>query len=195
MKHIFCIFIFLFFSLMLITAQEAQEEERGLLVEIGAGPSVITYGAADAYFSLAEENGANRVQLNLHALFGYAVATDLYLCGVISGAADRFTYSSQYLQMNIYILGAGVRYYPFTTGLVLGADFGASPFLIQTNTSSPYMQSGVTASGLGFNISLGYDFGQSLTGFALKTGIRASATTLEGSIISSGSFVVTLVWK
>mgnify|MGYP006281926393 CR=1 FL=1 len=49
---------------------------------------------------------------------------------------DRlFDLSGVSLQLNSYLYSPGIRWYPFTTGLVLGAHAGASRILIQSSSA------------------------------------------------------------
>lgn len=174
------------------TSSASNARKRGFMFEIGAGPTTISYGAvADSYFSAAQSAGLSRIQLYLNIDLGYAITQKLYLVAGIDGVGDRFYDSYNYIQINSYLYHAGVRYYPFETGLVLGIDGGATAQVVQSDLGV----SGSSPWGWGTGATFAYDFARKPTGFGLELGVRVDYLTIQGSPITGAALFLDLLWK
>lgn len=167
--------------------------QRGFMFEIGLGPAVISYGAeADAYFAAAQAAGLSRVQVYLDITAGYAVTGKLYLVGGVQGGGDRFFDSTgAYVQLNSYLYHAGLRYYPFDTGLVLGLDAGPAALMATSNVGV----SGASNWGWGGGATVAYDFAKKRTGFALVLGLQADYLDINAGRISMAALYLNVLWK
>jgi len=88
-------------------------------------------------------------------------------------------------------MGAGLRYYPFTTGLVLGVDAGMARGAVVSDLGS----SSSSDHGFGTGYIVAYDFDRDLTGFTFQAGIRVNYLIIEGDTLSSASLYGAMVWK
>jgi len=168
------------------------QKQRGFLFEAQFGLANISYDAAtDAAFAQSQALGLSRVQVALGATLGYAVSSNLYLTVGVEGYGDRFYESSYYVQLNSYLWEAGIRYYPFTTGLVLGLHAGAATNSVASNLG---VSGSSTSPGYGMGVILAYDFG-GFTGFGLELGAEADYCTVSGSPITGESLFVAVSWK
>ena len=169
------------------------EPNRGFMFQIGAGPSSISYGTLiDASFAAAQASGADRVQVYLNIDAGYALTQRLYLVAGVDGAGDRFyDATGAYVQLNSYLYHAGLRYYPFGTGLLFGIDGGASALLVQSNVG---LAAGPTW-GWGTGATIAYDFSKRATGFGLEVGLRVNYLSINASPITVAALYLDLLWK
>jgi hypothetical protein len=171
-----------------------EEPQRGFLFEIAGGAGSATYPdpmQTDVSYldSLAE---VDRVTLALHATTGWALSNTVYATLGVYAVGDRlFDLSGGSFQINSYLYSPGIRWYPFTTGLVLGADAGASRVLIQSSSA------GTNASpwGYGWRGVAAYDFAGDPTGFSLTTGLAVGALVVDGGAVGMAAAYVSLMWK
>jgi len=106
--------------------------------------------------------------------------------------ATRFYDSyGDYLQINSYLFGGGLRVYPFNTGLVLGADAGVAKMVIDSNVGLY----GVSPAGWAAAGSVAYDFSKRPTGFGLIVGIRVVYTSIGTGSSAAGTAFVDIAWK
>lgn len=167
-------------------------EQRGFMFEIGLGATHVTY-TPEIYSMLSqmESAGLDRIKIYLEIGAGFSINKKLYGELSISGTGDRLEDYSNYMQINLYLYGAGLRYYPFTTGLVLGVDAGMARGVMVSDLGS----SSSSDPGFGTGFIIAYDFDRTLTGFTIQIGIRANTLRIEGDTLSSASLYGALVWK
>jgi len=187
------VFSFLCISTALAAAQSGGERQRGFFFEGALGPAYTSYDAAsDAAFAQAEALGASRIRVMVGLSLGYAVSPNLYVIGGVVGYGDRFYDAYNYVQLNTYFWNLGIRYYPFTTGLVLGIDAG----LASMGVTSDIGISGTSAEvGFGSGILVAYDFGGRPTGFSFELGLRGDYANVGGSPMSGAALVLALLFK
>ncbi len=176
-------------TIPLAVAQEQQVDRRGFLFELGAGPASIYYGPDVE--SLVTGSGLQRLDLALHLAVGYAIVQNLYVIGIAQGAATRFYDYFDYLQLNSYLFGGGVRVYPFHTGLVLGLDAGAGRMVAQSSVGV----GGTAPAGWATALSAAYDFNRRATGFGFQAGVRVFHVSLPTSAATAASAFVSIAWK
>jgi hypothetical protein len=134
----------------------------------------------------------DRVKVHLNLGLGAAISENLYLLGSLQGYGDRLEDSyGDYVQINAYLFGLGLRWYPFVTGLVLGGDIGAARLVA--------MGSGVDSSvsdwGNGLGFTAGYDFGRRPTGVSLILGLRIDGMSVEGESVGTAALFLKLAFK
>jgi hypothetical protein len=95
------------------------------------------------------------------------------------------------VQLNSYLYGGGVRYYPFHTGLVLGADVGLAKLIALSNLG----YGGTSPAGWAAAAVIAYDFNTKLTGVSLQAGLRAQYQDITGGSASAVSAFIDLAWK
>lgn len=170
----------------------AARGNRGFLFQIGAGPAGTSYGAAvDNQMSYLTTQGATRIRLYLNLDLGYAAGENVYLVAGIDGVGDRLEYGGAYMQTNTYFYHAGLRVYPFHTGLVLGVDGGATNLVLQSNLAATM----VSSLGWGGGGMIAYDFSRRPIGFGVEVGARGDYLTIEGSPVALVSLYGDLLWK
>lgn len=174
-------------------AQDQQPTSRGFLFEAGIGAASIYYGpAAEAMFASATSSGLDRLEIALDLEAGWAITQDLYLAAVAHGTGTRFYDSyGDYLQINSYLFGAGLRAYPFHTGLVLGADAGVAKMVIDSNVGLY----AVSPAGWAAAVSVAWDFNKRPTGFGIIAGIRVVYTSIGTASTAAGTAFVDIAWK
>lgn len=173
------------------------EDQRGFMFQIGLGGASVDY--PEGWFPDSSEStpGADRMTIYLDIGLGFAITQKTYLLFSLSGTGDRLeskTDSSVYAQFNTLLYAVGLRYYPFTTGLVLGADLGAARAVIQGGIG------GLTATstsdwGSGVRFVVGYDFARRLRGFTGILGLAVTGVTIEDEPISTAQIFFSLAWK
>jgi hypothetical protein len=180
------------------TVAQAQYDgdHRGFMIQFGIGPAFITYGSSyDAALSALQTPGVDRIDLALNLSLGGAVRTDLYILGVADGFATRlFDSFGNYIQVNSYLLGVGLRVYPWHTGLVLGLDAGIAS-MVEDDFGTTYTY----PTGWGAAASLAWDFNRRATGFSVILGVKAHYNSIDfAPVITSVTAVsafVDLAWK
>ncbi len=171
---------------------QSGSQHRGFFFEVQIGPALTSYDAAtDAAFASAEAMGLSRLRLGLGATLGFAVSPTIYLTGGVEGYGDRFYDSTGYIQLNTYLWVVGLRFYPFSNGLVLGARGGFAT----TSVVSDIGVSGYSSTpGSGFGVLVAYDFG-GFTGMGFEIGARVDYCTINGSPFTGECAYVALDWK
>jgi hypothetical protein len=103
---------------------------------------------------------------------GYAVLPQtLFVTGTAGGYSHRLTDTNQdYIQINNYLFGAGVRYYPFKRGLQLGLDLGLAKENEHWSVSGQGIPDYNSGPGLGAKASVSYDFDTVIGGPSLLVG-------------------------
>ena len=192
MKKFYSVFIVLLVMGSYSLFAEESPEKRWFFFNIEAGAASVSYTPeTDAMLSDMESAGLDRMVVYLGIGAGYAVNEKLYAGAFISATGDRIEDSSNYMQINLYLYGAGLRYYPFTTGLVLGVDAGMAKGVMVSDLGS----SSSSDPGFGTGFIIAYDFDRTLTGFTFQAGIRVNTLRIEGDTLSSASLYGALVWK
>lgn len=118
------------------------------------GSGSVSYGDdLDNVLELLDSLGADRTTLYLDLGIGYALTANLYAAGSISAFGDRFEYKTEMMQLNTYLYGLGVKYYPFGTQFSVAYDFdstdtGPAVILGLTVLSDLFEDETVTGTGL-----------------------------------------------
>jgi hypothetical protein len=142
--------------------------------------------------TLASSADVDRLGLDLHVSVGYSVSPNSYVVAGVYGVADRLQDSfGDFIQVNTYLYGPGFRFYPFDTGLVLGADLGAARLVLQTSVTN----SAVSPWGVGWRGSVGYDFDSTPTGFAVLLGLGVGSAAIDGDTVGHAEVFLSLLWK
>jgi hypothetical protein len=168
-------------------------QRRGFLFEAGIGVAQIYYGStAESYFASATALGLDRVEVALNLDAGWALTQQLYAVASVDGFATRFSDSyGYYLQLNSYLFGGGLRWYPFGNGLVIGVNAGIASMSIVSNVGV----SGTSPSGWGAALSLGYDFNSKPTGMSVIVGIKAHYSSVSSDSVAAASLFADVAWK
>ncbi|NOY07628.1 MAG: hypothetical protein GXP33_02165 [Spirochaetes bacterium] len=174
-------------------AAEEAEKNRGFLFEIGIGTAELSYGTQmDSYLASATLYGLTRMSISMNLDFGWYIAGNSYLLLSLSATGDRFEDNNgRYMQLNTYLLGPGVKFYPFGRGLSLGASAGLSKAIVISNIGT----AAVSSAGCGLRLAAAYDLVNRYRGFGLDVGADAAYRYIEGSYVSSASLFLNLVWK
>ena len=169
------------------------EQKRGFLFELGMGATRLSYGTeTDTYFASVEIYGFQRTSLLLNLDLGWYIAGNSYFLLSLSGTGDRFDDSyGHYMQLNAYLMGPGVKYYPFGKGLSLGVCAGLSKVVVVSNVGV----SAVSPAGYGLRLSAAYDLVNRYTGFGVDLGVSASYKHIQDGYVSAASLFLDLVWK
>lgn len=171
----------------------SQGSGRGVLFQLGAGAGFPSYpGQAEAAFSYLDSMpGVDRLKLSLDVALGAAISQQAYFMARIDGIGDRIYDSSTWVQMNLYLFSAGLRYYPSVTGFYVEAGAGASKAVAQsslgTSSSSDF--------GFGYGAAVGYDLNADAKGFGLTLEAKYDNLSISGE--QAGAFMLTLnlCWK
>ncbi len=119
MKKVLLVVILVLSTTMLFS--EESIEERGFYFGIGGGIASVVYPEPfNSVVEAIEASGVDRITIEIDLSIGGAISDKNYLLGSISGYGDRLDDGISYFQLNTYLYAIGIRYYPFTTGLVLG---------------------------------------------------------------------------
>lgn len=164
----------------LLLAAAHADEKRGFYIDAGLGFGGASYGhQVDDALDEAEDAGFDRIALSLDLAVGGAVLPNLYVVGSLSGFADRLWESDEYLQVNTYLIGAGVRYYPLPSHkhLLLGADVGLAKLNLQTSVDAYDDVS--SDNGAGFKLLVAYDIDSTLRGPTLQVGAQFMSASIE----------------
>lgn len=192
MKKLVLVIVFILIATFLFSQEII--EKRGFYFGIGGGPAVIKYPEPTESMLNELENtivGLQRIQLEIDLTIGWAINDKTYLVGVLTGFADRLEDSTGSLQLNTYLYAIGLRYYPFTTGLLLGGDLGASKMLIQNSAA----EDSVSDFSYGYNLIAAYDFDSTKTGFTFQLGVKVGGYEIEGEVVTGVCLFGDLVWK
>jgi hypothetical protein len=171
----------------------AQEGNRGVLFQIGAGAGFPIYpSSTEAVFSYLDSMpGVNRLQISLDIAFGYALSQHGYLLARVDGVADRLYDSADYIQMNCYLYSIGYRYYPMVTGLYLEGNAGASRGVLQSSAS----ETSTSDFGFGYGAAIGYDFNTKARGLGLNLEAKYDGLTIENDQVGGLMLTLDLCWK
>jgi hypothetical protein len=151
---------------------------QGLYFDIGlgAGPAwteIDGYDMAGAFGGDVDDLGAD---VGLKAGYGPVAGKPLYIVGEIAGHGHRFYDSSNYIQFNSYIAGAGVIYYPVPL-LQLAAGVGVSWVANTTDLDIGPMNE--SDGGFAGTVSVAVDLGGDNHGCLLGVRYFVAVNTLE----------------
>jgi hypothetical protein len=169
-------------------------QERGVMFQIGLGTAEIEWPQElKEIMDYAEDQpDIDRVKVHLNLGVGAGVGENLYLMGSLQGYGDRLEDSyGEYVQINAYLFGLGLRWYPFVTGLVLGGDLGAAR--IVSMGSGFASEASEWGRGLGF--TAGYDFGGRPNGVSLILGLRFDGMNVDGESVGTAALFLNLAFK
>jgi hypothetical protein len=170
-------------ALLLAVAPAHAAEKRGFYVDVGLGLGGARYGEElDDSLDALEDNDFDNITVSLDLAMGGAVRQNLYLVGTMAAFGDRYAYSEDsdtYLQLNTYLFGAGVRYYPLPSQkrLLLGADLGLAKMVMQTSEDA--FDDVTSDSGFGFRMLVAYDIDWTLRGPTLQVGAQLMSASIE----------------
>ena len=187
------LFIPLLFSAVLA---HAAEEKRGFYLDVGLGAGSARYGdEVDDALDLLEDNDFDRTTLGLDLVIGGAVLPNLYVVGSVSGFADRLDNDDENLQLNTYLFGVGVRYYPLPSKkhLQLGADVGLANMVL--DTSFDEVGDYTSDNGTGLKLSVAWDFDSTLRGPAFMLGVQFMTASIEDVDFTGASLFARFLLK
>jgi hypothetical protein len=176
---------------------QTSERYRGFYLDVGLGFGGISYGEEiDDLLEWVDDNGVDRMTMSLDFSIGGAVSQNLYVVGSFVGFGDRLSKSSDYMQMNAYIFGLGVRFYPLFSmkHLQLGADAGLG-FMVFGSSVAGVDTVVESDPGFGVKISVAYDFDSTMTGPALLLGGELLLDFVESETITGFSIFAKFVIK
>lgn len=172
----------------------SQERNRGIYFDAGLGFGSVSYGEEmDQVMKLAEGLGADRTTIVLDFSLGWAVTQKLYAVGAITGFGDRLNFDGGYMQINTYLYGLGVRYYPMEKGIQLGVDLGIGKMLMNSNESLYNNIASENGSGLRFTVA--YDLDSTMVGPAAQLGALVLVDSIEDESIAGFGAYLNFVYK
>jgi hypothetical protein len=172
------------------------ERNRGFYIDAGLGIGGFSYSSElnDA-IKAADNAGADRLTVALDASIGWALMPKLYLVGSVTGFGDRLSQSSDYMQINSYLFGPGIKWYPLSSGkyLQVGADIGLASASLVTNI----LDNANVASepGFGFKVSAAFDIDRTMTGPTVLIGGELLMNFIEEEVFSGYAFLVKFAFK
>ncbi|GMO52806.1 MAG: hypothetical protein Pg6C_19090 [Treponemataceae bacterium] len=181
---------------------QTQERKRGIYFDIGLGFSFTRYGSElDDVIKQVRDDGFDRMAVALDSSIGWAVTQKLYAVGSFCGLGDRLTYESSektadyYVQINTYLFGLGIRWYPLPSGkyLQLGADAGFGRFIAVSNI--PGMKTALSDWGFAQKLSIALDIDRTMTGPAILLGFEELLEFVEDDTAAGFSIFVKFVFK
>ncbi len=161
--------------------------------EGGIGTSYSFYSSAntDTMVGIIDTGGYSRVPLYFNVLAGLSIYDNLSVLLTVADVFDRFSFSSDYLQLNTLQIYPGLQYISPVKGLMFELGWGLALLLPDTNMS----YNGGIEQGSVVQFSAVYQFYQ-LNGRLLpKTGLRISHSELINSKITSLILFINLSWK
>jgi hypothetical protein len=186
----------LLFAATVVQAQDEGGRRRGFMVQFGIGWAFINYGDAyNAALDSLQTSGVDRIDLALNASLGAAVGQNVYILAIVDAFSTRlFDSYGGYIQVNSYLLGVGLRIYPFHTGLVLGLDGGVAMMAEDDfGTVSDY------PTGWGAAASIAWDFNRRATGLSVLIGAKLHYQSIDYApvltSVTAVSIFVDLAWK
>jgi hypothetical protein len=184
----------LFFSIKVLSfgdGLEAPAETRSVLLCIGAGLSLPSYGPdLDSALQLAAA-GNTRVDVFVDLGIGLAVSDKVFILLKGNGFGTRIEDDQgDWVQLNYVITGGAVRYYPNSTGIFLEGGVGISQILFEGSGTVPVE----STKGIGVVGTLGYDFG-GFKGLSLSVAASAAYAKIETDTLAGIGIFVSLNWK
>jgi hypothetical protein len=189
MKRKFLIGLLIFLGITFVAFPQTNEEHRYFYVDAGIGFSIISYRSIlNDIFKLIDGYGFERRAISLDLSIGWAVSQNLYIVSSLCGFGDRLYQSSDYLQLNTYLFGIGIRLYPLPSKkyFQFGIDMGLGKMVMQSSIYE--MDDLVSESGISTKISVAYDFNSTMTGTSFLLGSEFLIGAIEDEIINGLSF-------
>jgi hypothetical protein len=193
LKH--CVVVAILLAIGTEAFSQSSERNRGFYIDAGLGIGGFSYSSElnDA-IKMADNAGAEHVTVALDASIGWALMQKLYLVGSITGFGDRIANGSEYVQINSYLFGPGIKWYPLSSGkyLQVGADIGLAS---ATLLSSMQGYNVASEPGLGFKISAAYDIDWTMTGLTALFGGELLMNFIEGEAFTGYAIFTKLAFK
>ncbi len=189
MKKVLFVLSLLFITVCLFPL--VTQAKRGFYIAFGGGPGMMSYGEPTDSFldSIEGMPYMEKISIGTDFSIGWAINTKLYLVG------NFFSYSDYYWNAESMIMtgmiALGVRYYPSTTGIVLGTDIGSASQVFY-RTSALNREDG---SGFGGDLMIAYDIDKTITGFTLMLGVKIGGYYIKGHLNKCGIIFYSIVWK
>ena len=199
MKKKLIIFLLLLAVLCSSVFSQSSERRRGFYLDTGIGFGRVSYNnEVDEMLKQTKELGYDRMTLSIDFALGWAVLQNFYVVGSIAGFGDAFMKPdfSDHVQLNTYIYGAGVRFYPLPSmkHLQLGADLGIGRMVLVRSVPG-LMTFGGSEWGFAAKLSVAFDFDRTMTGPALLLGGDVQVNRVEGDTIAGFSIFAKFVFK
>jgi len=172
----------------------AQNENRGLLFQLGLGASFPSYPSdlGTVLDEVAALPGVTRVQIDLDVELGIPIVQQSYLMLGVNGCGDRLQDSAgDWMQLNMYLYSVGIRYYVEVSGLYGEVDIGGSNAVLDSSVGSTI--SNTTQFSWGGVI--GYDFFPRHRGLSLALEGRYNAYNIDGTLVPTFAAVLDLLYK
>lgn len=173
-----------------ISAQD--KLERSFYFDIGGGTGSVSYGEElDDLMKILDGSGADRTTIYADVGVGFAATEKLYIILSSAAFADGLYYQNESIIMTSVLAGAGIRYYPFVTGLQLGAEVGIGSLTVEV-TGEETVESDPE---IGTKFTVAYDFDSTKTGPALQIGGSLLSSFVEDETILGAAVFAKLVIK
>ncbi len=183
----------LLFAVLLASAHAKPVKERSVMFQFGLGFARIDYSSEmnELMDEIGDQRGIEELTVYVDIGLGFSAGPKSYVLLSVSGVGDRLYDSESHLQVNTILYACGFRYYPFTTGLLLGADAGVARCSLKSDM-------GIKSDsdwGPGARAFVGYDFARKPSGFSLILGLSATVAVVDGDLIDSAQICLDLAWK
>lgn len=180
---------------LLLTGLAFSVSAKGFYFDIGLGvgggtTKIDDQDVGDLFNSSDVINLA--VDLGLKAGYGPFGDIPLYVVGELGGVGHRFQDSYNYIQINSYIIGAGVVFYPIRL-IQLAGTIGYSNIVNRTDVPGVIFYDG--KGGIAWDVSAAVDFGKRNHGFLLGLRYFGASNTIEVSNAKQISNVFTVFVK
>ncbi len=115
----------------------------------------------------------------------------MYVIFSAAAFADGLHYQNESINMTSMLASGGIRYYPFVTGLQIGAEMGMGTIKIEV-TGEEEIESDPE---IGGKFTAAYDFDSTKTGAALQIGVSLLYSIFEEDTISGGALFAKFAYK
>jgi len=180
-------------AFLLASTHAKPVKERNMMFQFGLGFARIDYTSElnDLMDEIGDQRGIDELTVYIDIGLGFSAGPKSYVLLSVSGVGDRLYDSDSHLQVNTILYACGFRYYPFTTGILVGADAGVARCSLKSD-----MGIGPDSDwGPGARAFVGYDFARKPSGFSLILGLSATAVVIDGDLIDSAQIHLDLAWK
>jgi len=192
MKKLVTLVALVFLATFLFSQEAASADNRGMYIALGGGPARVEY--PEPFQSLVDtlnSVGYEQLTIDINLSVGGALNKNTYIIGSFSWYADSWDLDLSYYRLYTIFYSVGFRYYPYTTGLVLGVDAGAT----NMNNQSSVAETIESDYGLGLNASIGYDFDKNSTGLTFILGAQVGLFDIEGDDVMGFGIFGNVAWK